>query len=267
MKPSLTDFYGSPELYDLLHAQGTDDEVWLLDRIAKRHGIGGKTALEPACGTGRYMAGLLRRGWSVDGYDLSLKMVAFARNRLAKWGGKVHLERGEMSTYRPQRQYDLAFNLLSTFRHLPDDRSAVAHLRRTYEALNPGGIFILGLDLALYGQEQPDEEMWTMTREGRRYTHVMMSMPADKRLRRERILNFVTVPTSRGQKVRESFYDLRSYDAQELAALILKTPFSLAACYGYDGKPASLCGTERALWVVLKKPISAPRTRPKRASR
>ena len=59
---------------------------------------------------------------------------------------------------------------------------------------------------------------------------------------------------ARGQKVLESFYDLRSYDAGELANLILKTPFALAGTYGYDGKPASLCGDQPALWIVLKLP-------------
>jgi len=249
--------YADPELYDLLHADGTDDEVWLLDRVAGLHGNGGRTALEPACGTGRYLAGLARRGWTVHGYDLSPRMVAFARARLARWGARASVARGDMTSYRPAASYDLAFNLLSTFRHLPDDRAALAHLRATYDALNPGGLFVLGLDLAAYGADGPDEETWTASRGGRRCTHVMMTLPPDARKRRERILNFVTAPTARGQTVLESFYDLRSYDADQLAKLLLKTRFALAACYGYDGKPASLCGEERALWVVLKRPEKA----------
>lgn len=255
---SEADFYGDPELYELLHADGTDDEVWFLDRIAKLHGNGGKAALEPACGTGRYLAGLARRGWTVHGYDLSSKMVAYAKKRLKKWP-KASVARGDMTRYAPKAKYDLAFNLLSTFRHLPDDRSALAHLRGTYAALNPGGLFVLGLDLAAYGEDQPDEESWTVTRGGRRWTHVMMTLPPDARKRRERILNFVTIPTKTGQRVLEAFYDLRAYDSAQLATLLLKTPFALAGCYGYDGKPASLCGEERALWVVLKKPVSVPR--------
>jgi hypothetical protein len=66
----------------------------------------------------------------------------------------------------------------------------------------------------------------------------------------------VTAPSGRKTKVLESSYDLRSYDSAEIASLILRTKFSLPACYGYDGKPASLCGTERALWLVLKRPDS-----------
>ena len=46
---------------------------------------------------------------------------------------------------------------------------------------------------------------------------------------------------------------MRSYDSQQIAALVLRTKFSLPICYGYNGKPASLCGDENALWLVLKK--------------
>ncbi len=249
----LPEFYGDPELYDLIHADGTDDEVWLLDRIAAEHGNGGKAAFEPACGTGRYLPGLLRRGWTVAGYDLSPKMVAYARERLAKWGKKAEIRRGDMVSFKAKRKYDLAFNLLSTFRHLLTEKEALAHLRLTYEALNPGGIFVLGLDLALYGEDLPDEEVWTARRGGKTITHVMETLPPEAKRRRERVINFVTVPGPRAEKVLESAYDLRSYDSGELANLILKTKFSLPTCYGYDGKPASLCGEERALWLVLKK--------------
>lgn len=241
----LPKLYGDPALYDLIHAVGTDDEVWLLDLLAKKHGNGGKTALEPACGSGRYLAGLLRRGWRVTGYDLSAEMVRFARARLSRWGKKATVVRGEMASFRPQGRFDLAFNLLSTFRHLLTDREASRHLRATAEALNPGGVFVLGLDLAAYGEEQPEEEVWT-ARSG--VKHVMMTLPATARGRREKIINFV----ERGGEVVESAYDLRSYDAAELSALLVRSPLRVEACYGYDGRPAELGGPERALWLVLK---------------
>jgi SAM-dependent methyltransferase len=250
---SLPEFYDDPALYDLIHADGTGDEVWLLDSLAERHGNGGKRALEPACGTGRYLPGLLRLGWRVCGYDLSPKMAAYAKERLSKWGKKASIVQGNMISFESKEKFDLAFNTLSTFRHLLTEREALAHLRSTYDALNPGGIYILGLDLADYGNDLPDEEFWTARRGGKTIKHVMMTLPPEARKRRERIINFVTYPTARGEKVLESSYDLRSYDSGELANLILKTKFSLPASYGYDGRPASLCGTERALWLVLKK--------------
>ena len=246
-------FYDDPELYDLIHADGTGDEVWLLDKIAREHGNGGKRAIEPACGTGRYLAGLLRRGWTVTGYDISPAMVKFAKARLSKWGKKATIVKGDMVTYKPKEKFDFAFNLLSTFRHLMTEREALAHLRNTYDGLNPGGVFVLGLDLAAYGQDEPDEEVWTARRKGETFKHVMMTLPPESKKRREKIINFVTYPTPKGEKVLESAYDLRSYDSNELANLILKTKFSLPTCYTYGGQPASLCGTERALWLVLKR--------------
>lgn len=245
-------FYERPALYDLVHASGTDDEVWLLDRLAGLYGEGPKTALEPACGTGRYLAGLLRRGWSVEGYDLSPAMVRFAAERLKTHGAKAVLRVGDMRRYATRRKFGLVFNLLSTFRHLMSDRDALAHLRRCAGSLAPGGIMVLGLDLAHYGRELPDEEVFVE----RGATHVMMTLPADRRKRRERIMNFVNVP---GREPLESHYDLRSYDAEQLKALLARSPFRVKAAFSYGGEPARLGGPERALWLVLARRGARPR--------
>ena len=244
--------YADPALYDLVHHAGTDDEVWFLGRLAKKHGCGAKTALEPACGTGRYLAGLLARGWTVEGYDSSRAMVAFARKRLAGWGKRAKVARGEMTAYRPARRFGLIFNLLSTFRHLMTDREALAHLKLMAEALEPGGIFVLGLDLSLYGKDEPDEEVWVCRQGGKRAKHVVMSIPAETKTRRERIINFVITIEGGRERVMESAYDLRSYDAAQLAALINASPLRIVKAYGYDGRPAVLDGPERVLWLVLK---------------
>lgn len=249
----LPSIYADPALYDLVHAEGTDDEVWLLTHLAETHGCGVKTALEPACGTGRYLAGLLRRGWKVEGYDLAPGMLAFTRKRLAGWGKRVKLARGEMTSYRPKGRFGLILNVLSTFRHLMTEKDALAHLRLMAGALEPDGIFILGLDLSIYGQDEPDEEVWECRQGGRRAKHVVMSLPAEPDTRRERIINFVTTPKGKKESVLESSYDLRSYSAAELASLLEKSPLRVEAVYGYDGKPAVLDGPERALWLVLKK--------------
>lgn len=247
--PSL---YSDPGLYDLVHHDGTDDEVWFLDRLSKEHGCGIKMALEPACGTGRYLVGLLRRGWAVEGYDLSETMVSFARRRLARWGKRAKVARGEMTAYRPTRRFGLIFNLLSTFRHLMTDREALAHLKLMAGALEPDGIFVLGLDLSLYGQDEPDEEVWSCRQGRRQAKHVVMSLPPEPETRRERVINFVTTIVNKRERVLESAYDLRSYDAAQLAALINSSPLRIVKVYGYDGKPAALDGPERALWLVLK---------------
>jgi SAM-dependent methyltransferase len=248
----LPSIYADPALYDLVHAEGTDDEVWLLTHLAEQHGCGVKTALEPACGTGRYLAGLLRRSWTVEGYDSAPGMLAFTKKRLAGWGKRARIVPGEMTTYRPTRKFGLIINVLSTFRHLMTEREALTHLKLMAGALEPGGIFVLGLDLSIYGEDEPDEEVWECKQGGRRAKHVVMSIPADPETRREKIINFVTTPKGKTENVLESSYDLRSYSAAEIAELIGKSPLRIEAVYGYDGKDATLGGPERALWLVLK---------------
>jgi hypothetical protein len=76
-----------------------------------------------------------------------------------------------------------------------------------------------------------------------------MSLPPEPDTRRERIINFVT---SKG-KLLESSYDLRSYSAVEIQALLDRSPLRIEAVYGYDGKPAALHGPETALWLVLER--------------
>ena len=48
----------------------------------------------------------------------------------------------------------------------------------TADALKSGGIFVLGLDLAVYGEELPDEESWRTRVGGRTVNHVMLTIPA-----------------------------------------------------------------------------------------
>lgn len=241
--------YADPALYDLLHDDGTDDEVWLLDRLAELHGVPAKTAFEPACGTGRYLEGLLRRGWRVEGQDLSPRMAAYARRRLKPWGDAATIEVGDMRRGQPRAKAGLVFNLLSTFRHLLTDRDALAHLRAAARALLPGGLFVLGLDLADYRETEADEETWTIRRGGKTWRQVQMTFPAARRVRREKVLNFVTAPDGR---LTQTEHELRSYDARELSALLRKSPFRVEAAYGYDGKPAKLGGPARALWLLLR---------------
>ena len=253
MSGRLPSIYADPALYDLVHAEGTDDEVWLLDMLAHDHGCGIKTALEPACGTGRYLAALLRRGYQVEGYDAAGGMLDFARKRLAGWGKRARITRGEMTRYRPQSRFGLIFNLLSTFRHLMTEKDALTHLKLMAGALEPGGIFVLGLDLSNYGEDAPDEEVWDCKQGGRRAKHVVMSIPPEPDTRRERIINFVTTTKGKKDTVLESSYDLRSYSAEEIEALIARAGLRVEAAYGYDGKPAALYGPETALWLVLKR--------------
>lgn len=249
LPPNSESLYADPALYDAIYAQGTDDETWLLTELAAP-GVE-KSVLEPACGTGRYLKGFLRRGWTAHGYDSSPRMVSFARKEIARWPKIGRVDAGDMRTYIPRQRYGLIFNLTSTFRHLATDRDALAHLRRCAEALLPNGRYILGIDLTDYDSAEDDEETWVITHRGRRLRQVQIALAPTRKNRKETVLNFITEPK---RKMREMSHDLRSYDIGELTQLVAKSGLLIDHCVDLTGREVD-CKQPRlsgSLWIVLK---------------
>lgn len=244
-------FYDFPALYDAIHLADTPGETRVVMDIIARHGNGGRQWLEPACGSGRHLSFLAELGFQVTGYDLNERALAFARRRLQ--GTSAKLERAAMEAFLARNAFDAAFCLIGTFRHLATDASALKHLRLTARALRPGGVYVVGLDLADYGQAQPDEEGWEVKHRGRRLKHLLMTLPPDRRRRREKVVNFVTIETRRGDRVLQDEYDLRSYDVVQWKALIAKSAFRLVATYTQEGQRAPLDKKTRYALFALKK--------------
>lgn len=170
-------------------------------------------------------------------------MIAFGRERLAG-----RLLRGDMRTFIRPRSFDLAYCLDGSIRHLMSERDALRHLRAVRRSLRAGGVYIVGLDLCDYRRPEPDEETWTI-RDGRRVLRqVQLCLPAERRSRRERVLQFITT----GRAIERFEYDLRSYDASQWRGSIGRAGFSLAAVYGPWARPARLDGALRAATFVLR---------------
>lgn len=258
------EFYGQPRWYDLVHAEGTSDDIDLLIRLNDVHGTGGKRWLEPACGTGRYLFELARRGYVVTGYDINPAALTFAQNRLRRYGRSARAVRGNMTSFVRRGKYDLVYNLINTFRHLLTEEDAHAHLKCVADSLKPGGLYVIGLDLLDYHLPEPAEAVWRARRGKTTASHVMMSIPPERRScstqiastneaeRRERIINFLTVSRP-GQTdlFMQSTYDLRTYNLGEFLKLVGSSPLQLQAVYSPCGRPSVLGEKTRDVIAVL----------------
>jgi len=245
-------FYDCPQWYDIVHEKGTAAEVTRLERVSREFGTGGRDWLEPACGTGRFLRVLARRGYRVVGYDLHPPMLAYARRRLAACRHAEVLE-ADMAAFRRPRAFDFAFNLINTFRHLPDDAAALAHLNNTARSLKPGGVYLLGIDVVDYDDPQPGEEVWNARRGPCRVRHVMLSIPPDRRDRRERIINHLIVDRPSGRECFESHYDLRSYSLGEWIDLLDASELECIATFDFEWQPIVLTGFTRDVNLVLRR--------------
>lgn len=263
-----TDWYRHPLYYDIVFDAETTQQADFLEGLLERFGPTRHPRrrwriLEPACGSGRLVGEMARRGHRVTGYDASPEMLAFARERLAAEAARVRravsLRRGRMETCRLRGPFDLAHCLVSTFKHLLTERAAAAHLRLAARALAPGGLYVLGIHLTDYVRRRRERETWSEAREGVQVDSVLVTAPADRRTRLEWMHHRMQV-RRRGESAVERLearWRCRTYDAAQLARLFARVPaLEPVACYDFAhdiDAPRAFDDSQEDLVVVLRK--------------
>jgi len=164
------DWYDTPLYYDIVFDQGTREEAAFLEAMHRRHGTARRSPslLEPACGSGRLVREMVRRGWRVAGFDANANTLAYARKRIRapEQRARVRFWEDGMERFTLPRtgQFDLVHCLVSTFKYLGTEAEALAFLQRVTACLKPGGIFVLGLHLTDYGNTHWLHERWVAKR-------------------------------------------------------------------------------------------------------
>jgi len=144
-------YHDRPDLYDLLHDDLAQDLEFYVS-IADATVPPGGDVLELGCGSGRVMASLLEQGLRVTGLDGAETMLARARARLAAFGARARLVRGDMRDLAApglpelgDERFDLALIAANTFMHLDNHRDQQRCLEGIRSRLNDGGTAVLDL--------------------------------------------------------------------------------------------------------------------------
>lgn len=260
------DWYDTPLYYDIVFGGGTATEASFLDAIFHRHGppLSGRRRprlLEPACGSGRLVEEMMRRGWDVAGFDANAESLAFARTRDAAVPVKPRLWRDRLESFTiPGRaDFDLAHCLVSTFKYLLTEADARSHLRLVGESLRPGGIYVLGLHLADYARTRPEHERWVGIRGGVEVVCNTRTFPPDRKSRLENLRCRLRVTEGGITRLQETRWQFRTYDARQLRQTIRAAlpDFTIVACHDFNHDPdiARKFDDEYSdLVIVLKKP-------------
>jgi SAM-dependent methyltransferase len=129
------------EEYLHVYPHRDDEDAQRLVELLEREGVAGagERVLDLACGPGRHVAELSRRGARVVGLDLSRALLFAARRR-----GAGPLVRGDMRRL-PFRgaAFDVVLNLFTSFGYFASDGEHEMVVREVARVLRSGGRFVL----------------------------------------------------------------------------------------------------------------------------
>lgn len=240
MERTVGDWYDTPLYYDIVFDTDTRQEADFLEAVMAEYSIGKKSevwrVLEPACGSGRLVAEMARRGHDVSGLDLNENMLAYARERLKKRKLVATLWCDRMEEFKVpmRRKFDLAHCLVSTFKYVLDEAGAVSHLRRVAESLRAGGIYVLGIHLSDYGIRRPEHERWVAQRDGISVVCNTHTWPQDRRARTEAMRTRLRITRGGKTWTQETHWKFRTYNVAEAKALLKAAPeFTLVTCHDF----------------------------------
>ena len=258
MEATATNLYDYPRYYDLVFGSDWKAEFDFL-RSAFREFVPGRARrfFEPACGTGRLLFRLARAGYEVSGLDLNPRAVHWCNRRLHRHGLPETAFVGDMADFSLPQQVDGAFNTINTFRHLPSEASARAHLRCVAAALRTGGVYVLGLHLTPTEGEPVTEESWS-ARRGHLCINTQLEtfdLDLGERTERCRMTMDVYSPTQQFKIVDELSF--RTYTLPQLRRLLARVPeLELVETFDFRyqlDKPAILDALTQDVVLILRR--------------
>lgn len=170
--------------YDLLYRDKdyAGEACYVLDLLAE-NGVHGGSMLELGCGTGRHAGHFHAAGFSIDGYDLSAKMVAAASNRLHGTSG-IHFDVGDARTLRTGKLYNAVLALFHVASYQTTNQDLLDVFRTAASHMAPGGVFVFDCwygpgvltDPPGHRTRQVENESFTVVRKATPVVHPRQNM-------------------------------------------------------------------------------------------
>ena len=250
--------YDWPNYYEFVYGSDWKAETEFLEECFNTFADGKVSQLfEPACGTGRLIYRLGKRGYSVSGLDLNEKAVGYCNQRFAKHGLPESAFVGDMRDFELPNPYQAAFNTINSFRHLPTDQDAVEHLRCMAKCCAKGGIYVLGFHLLPTDEEPEEEEHWSSRRGHLQINTSMWLEERNEANRMEKHAIVFDVYTPTKQFRIKDLLHFRTYTIAQFEDILNQVPeweLSGVFDFAYDLKrPINLDGATQDAIYILKK--------------
>ena len=139
-----------------------------------------------------------------------------------------------MTAFQLDKPVDAAFNMINSFRHLPSQEKAIAHLDCMYDAVVKGGIYVLGLHLSPLSGETCDEESWKATKDELSIVSSLWLVERNLENRFEEFAMSYEVKTPDKQFEIKEKLKFRTYTARQFEDLIDASRFEIEAIHDFQ---------------------------------
>ena len=246
--------------YDFIIAPPTAEQLDFIADAFARRGVGaGSLVLDAGCGAGAYALGLARRGYVVEGIDLSPRLVAEARRRAeaARADGAPSLdasfEVGDILVPGAPGRFD-GLLCRGVLNDLLDGRSRDAAFGSFARSLRPGGAVVLDVrEWEASARRKIREPVFERTVETPRGALTFRAVTrVDPGTRRLLVEERHTLRAGDTEQVSAYDFQMRCWTREELEARMSRAGFGGFEFFGaYDGgTPAG--ATDRLVCVADK---------------
>lgn len=207
----------------------------------------GQRVLDLACGAGRHVIALARRGARVTGVDLSPDLLKNARERIKKKDVHATLVRRDMRNLEYIDRFDGVMMWFTSFGYFPDKRDDKRVLQNVSAALKPNGWWWIDLPHPVWLRNNliPESNRTVTGPHGR------AAVIETRRIYKGRVQKKTRVVDAAGEK---TFYeDVRLYYPEEFAGMIKSVGLTAHGVLGDYSGQALAPHRPRQIWFGTKK--------------
>lgn len=117
----------------------------------------GNNVLELACGSGRVLLPLLKKGVAVDGLDISSDMLEIIKKKSKDFDKNPRLFCCDMINFVSEKKYDVIILAQASLSLLDSQEKRIELFNNVYKNLRPGGIFVFNYEV-IDGKSVVDKE-------------------------------------------------------------------------------------------------------------
>ena len=223
MKNTTHNWYDLPTYYDVSFSYDMKDELSFISNVFRKYLIlNSPKLLEPACGTGRLIVPLVKKGFNCSGFDLNENALLYLKEKLNRNNLYANIKKADMSTFEVENKYDGIYCTVDTFRHLLTEKKAIQHLENVSFALKKNGIYILGLHIIPRHKKIEKIVKWTARRGSLTVNTIMSMIKLDMKRRRETLRVVLKIKKNTTRESHVSIYQLRTYTLPQILNIINK---------------------------------------------